>query len=132
MSESNANPMSRQNINRRPDGVYDSRGRKLEIGDECMLVTGFPQFFRVVDIRPALDPKLPPGTFHVELACAAHFWAPKGIPQAEFIRVRTVEEAGPMGFIKAPDMTIEQDPRNQAPQGPEGHDPEEVKKVVIP
>ena len=129
-SEEKANPFSRASVDRRPDGVYDNRGRRLQPGDEVMLVTGFPQFFRVIDVRPALDPGTPPGTYHIEFACASHFFAPKGIPQGEFIRVRSAEEAGPMNFVKAPEMRVDQDVRLSVP-GPEGSDPEEVKKVVI-
>ena len=130
MSESKANPFARRNVAQRRDGIWDSRGRQLEIGDECLVVTGFPQFYRVVDIKPVLNPNAPPGTMEIELASAVHFYAPKGVPQGEFIRVRTAEEAGPVGFIKSPDMTIEQDPRNSV-TGPDGSDPEEVKKVVL-
>lgn len=119
MSESKANPFSRANVAQRPDGVYDSRGRRLAAGDEVMLVTVFPQFFRVIDIRPALDPGTPPGTYHIEFACASHFFAPKGIPQGEFIRVRSADEAGPMNFVKAPDMTVEKDVRLSDPEEPE-------------
>lgn len=100
------NPFSREH---KPviDGVVEMRGRKLEIGDEVMLNTGNPIFFRVIDIRPVLDPNMPPGLMQIEVAAAIHFFAPKGQTQIEFIRTRTAEEAGPMQVFKpAPDGVV--------------------------
>ena len=92
-----SNPFSRAN---RADGIIDARGRKLEVGDEVMLNLSGPIFLRVVDIRPYLHPQAPAGMLQIEVAVGLHFFAPQGIPQREFIRVRTAEEAGPTNVVK--------------------------------
>jgi len=72
----------------------DHRGRPLQIGDEILLNTQGPIFYRVIGLAPVLDPKAPPNLVRIEVAAAVHFIAPKGSVNKEFIRVRTVEEAG--------------------------------------
>lgn len=99
-AEARTNPFSKENSKPYIDGIVDLRGRKLEIGDEVMLNTGNPIFFRVIAINPVLDPKAPPGLMQIEVAAAIHFYAPKNKVQLEFIRTRTAEEAGPMNVFK--------------------------------
>jgi hypothetical protein len=79
-------------------GTKDARGRVLEEGDEIILNVRGPIFFRVAAITPNLDPALPADMLHVHVAAIIPFAAARGKVNAEFIRVRTVEEAGPMPF----------------------------------
>lgn len=97
-AEARTNPFSKEH---KPtiDGVVEMRGRKLEVGDEVILNTGNPIFFRVIDIKPVLDPKAPPGLLQVEVAAAIHFYATRGQINPEFIRTRTAAEAGPMNVF---------------------------------
>lgn len=106
------------------DGIVEARGRKLEIGDEIMLNIAGPIYFRVINIRPALHPKIPPGMLQIEIAAAVHFYAPRGMPQREFIRVRTAEEAGELPIKLADDI----EPPTDDPGGPSPDEP----KVVLP
>jgi hypothetical protein len=75
-----------------PAGCWWSGTRSFELGG--------PVFYRVVDIKPVLDPKVPPGTLQIDIAAAVHFLCPQGKRQGEFIRVRTAEEAGPNTMFK--------------------------------
>lgn len=84
------------------EGVIDYRGRSLQIGDEILLNTGNPIFFRVIDIKPVLDPQAPPNMLRIEVAAAIHWGTVNGQVNPEFIRVRTAEEAGPLNMAKAP------------------------------
>jgi len=96
------NPLSHEHA---PEtgGVLDARRRPLQIGDEVILDTGHPIYFRVIGIKPALDPRLPPNQMLVEVAAALHFICTNGQANREFIRIRTAEEAGPMNMFKAED-----------------------------
>lgn len=94
------NPTAQQ---ARIDGIVEARGRKLEIGDEVLLSVPNPIYYRVIDIRPVLDPKAPPGMMQIELGAAIHFFSPKGVPQREFIRVREAAEAGPSPLVRLED-----------------------------
>lgn len=97
-----------------PDGVLDARGRLLQVGDEIILQTGQQQYLRVIDIQPNLDPRLPPGLFLISVGAAYSFHSPSGIPQVEFIRVRTAKEAGPTGMSPASNMAHILDPSQTA------------------
>lgn len=100
-NEARINPLSHEHKPAR-DGVIELRGRVLGVGDELIINAPGPLFFRVIDITPVLDPKLPPNLLKVEVACAIHWHAVRGQVNPEFIRVRTAEEAGPMNVAKAP------------------------------
>lgn len=112
MSESKLNPFARGH---KPEqqGALDARRRPLQIDDEVILDTGHPIYFRVIGIKPAMDPRLPPNQILVEVAAALHFLCTNGQPNPEFIRVRTAEEAGPSNLVKidnAPDDPPEAPP----------------------
>jgi hypothetical protein len=98
--DARSNPISREHKPAR-DGVIDLRGRALAIGDEIIVNTPGPIFFRVLGITPVLDPNMPSNLLKVEIACAIHWHAVRGQVNPEFIRVRTAEEAGPMNVAKA-------------------------------
>ena len=76
-------------------GTLDARGRVLQEGDEIILNVRGPIYFRVAQITPMLDPNAPPGMLHVHVAAILTFMAKRGAMNAEFVRVRTAEEAGP-------------------------------------
>lgn len=78
--------------------TMEARGRVLQEGDEIILAVPGPIYFRVAQITPVLDPTAPPGLLHVHVGCMLTFAAKKGAVNREFVRVRTVEEAGPMQF----------------------------------
>lgn len=94
MSESAHNPRARDY--KGPNVVLDARGRALKPGDEVIVSGPGPFYFRVVEVSPTIDPRLPPGTLHVAFGTVLHFAAQRGVVNAEFVRVRTAEEAGPM------------------------------------
>jgi len=75
--------------------TLDARGRPLQEGDEIILNVRGPIYFRVQKIQAALDPNLPANQLFVHVGAFASFLATRGQPNAEFIRVRTAEEAGP-------------------------------------
>jgi hypothetical protein len=76
----------------------DARGRDLQEGDEIMLNARGVIFYRIAKIGPVLDPKAPPNALMVHVAAIIPFIAIRGAVNAEFVRVRTLEEAGPMNF----------------------------------
>ena len=78
--------------------TLDARGRPLEEGDEIILNTRGLIYYRVAKITPNLDPKAPQDLLFVHLAAIIPFLAKRGTVNPEFIRVRTLEEAGPMNF----------------------------------
>lgn len=100
MSESKFNPLARNSADR-DKGAIDFRGRELKEGDEIILNTGNPIFYRIVAITPVMDPKAPPNLLKVEVAAAIHWHCVRGQINTEFIRVRSAEEAGPMNVTKA-------------------------------
>ena len=100
--DSRLNPFAKEN-HQILDGIVDARGRQLAVGDEIILNTLHPLYLRVIRIAPVLDPKAPPGMMQIEFGAATHFFSPKGVPQREFIRVRTAEEAGPSNLVRLDD-----------------------------
>lgn len=96
MGDAKANPASPQYTG--PDVLLDARGRPLQEGDELILNLRGPVFFRIAQITPALDPKLPPGIKLVHVGTMITFTAQRGKINPEFIRVRTADEAGPQTF----------------------------------
>jgi len=76
-------------------GPKDARGRVLQEGDEILLNVKGPVYYRVVKIRPNLDSKLPPDMVYVDVAVVIPFLCQGGAINREFIRVRTIDEAGP-------------------------------------
>lgn len=103
MSDSKLNPFARNSVTKN-EGVVELRGRELQVGDEIIINTPGPIFFRVVDISPVLDPNAPPNLLRIEVGAAIHWTAVKGQRNMEFIRVRTAAEAGPMNLVKLPDV----------------------------
>lgn len=85
-------------------GTKDARGRILEEGDEIIVVTQGPIFFRVARIAPVLNPQLPPDMLELQIVALIPFLAKRGVVNPEFIRVRTREEAGPMKGVRSVDM----------------------------
>src|SRR5262245_14473119 len=73
-------------------GVLDARGRTLQEGDEIILATGGPQFFRVAKIAPDLHPQAPAGLMVATITCTIAFRAMTGEPNPEFVRVQTIQE----------------------------------------
>jgi hypothetical protein len=79
-------------------GTRDARGRILQEGDEIILNVRGPIFFRIAQITPNLDPKAPPDMLLVHIGAMIPFAAKRGAINPEFIRVRTLSEAGPTNF----------------------------------
>lgn len=79
-------------------GTKDARGRVLQEGDEIILSVPGPIYFRIAGIVPNLDPSAPPDLLLVHVGVMATFSARRGAINKEFIRVRTLEEAGPINF----------------------------------
>lgn len=92
--EARANPLSSEAI--APLTVREHRNRELHVGDEILLNVAGPIFWRVVDIRPNLDPKLPLGLVLVDIAATVTFTCQRGSRNLEFILVRQAQDAGPM------------------------------------
>ena len=79
--------------------VLDARGRKLEEGDEVILVSKGPIYFRIARISSVLNKEMPAGMLKVDAGAMVSFLAHGGQVNAEFIRVRTREEAGPTPMV---------------------------------
>jgi hypothetical protein len=79
-------------------GTKDARGRILQEGDEIILNVRGPIYFRIAQITPNLDPKAPPDMLLVHVGVMVPFAAKRGAINPEFIRVRTLAEAGPTNF----------------------------------
>lgn len=78
-----------------PPVALDRYGRALEPGAEVVVQSPHPQPpYRVLQVTPALDPKLPPGALYVDVICRWRFVAARNTPVNEFLLVRTPEEAG--------------------------------------
>ena len=92
--------------------VLEARGRVLQEGDEIILSLPGPIYFRVAQITPVLDPAAPPGLLNVHVGCMLSFVAKRGVVSREFIRVRSAEEAGAMGF-----QLLEATPKDTSAQG---------------
>jgi hypothetical protein len=78
--------------------TLDARGRPLQEGDEIILNAKGLIYYRVAKITPNLDPKAPPDLLLVHIAAIIPFYAKRDALNPEFIRVRTLQEAGPMNF----------------------------------
>lgn len=87
----------------------DARGRVLQEDDEIILNIRGPIYFRVAKIAPApaqlslpgMDPRMSElykSQVLVHVGCMLTFTATREQANAEFIRVRTAEEAGPSTF----------------------------------
>lgn len=87
----------------------DARGRILQEDDEIILNIRGPIYFRVAKIEPAPAQMVLPGMdprmaelyktqVLVHVGCMLTFTATREQANAEFIRVRTAEEAGPSTF----------------------------------
>jgi hypothetical protein len=83
-------------------GTKDCRGRVLQVGDEVILVTPGPIFFRIASIEPSLDPRAPADVLLLQIGVMLPFVAKRGAINLEFIRVRTAQEAGPAPFEVLP------------------------------
>lgn len=79
-------------------GPKDSRGRVLQEGDEILLNVRNPVFYRIAAIQPNVDPKHPHDLLIVHVVATVAFSCKRGAINNEFIRVRTVDEAGPLPF----------------------------------
>jgi hypothetical protein len=80
------------------NSTKDARGRLLQEGDEIILNAKGAIYFRIASITPTLDPNAPPDLIMVHVAAIIPFVCKRGALNPEFVRVRTVEEAGPMNF----------------------------------
>lgn len=89
-----------------PATTKDARGRVLQEGDEIILNVKGPLYFRVSKIEPVPLGVVPPGAdpaqvrslLYVHVGCMLTFSSAKGQINAEFIRVRSAQEAGPSPF----------------------------------
>lgn len=79
-------------------GTKDARGRVLQEGDEVILNVKGPIYFRIASITPSLDPGAPADLLMVHAGVMVAFVAKRGAINSEFIRVRTLQEAGPTNF----------------------------------
>jgi hypothetical protein len=116
MNEARHNPRAREY--KGPNVVLDARARVLQPGDEVIVNGPGPFYFRVVEIGPMLDPRMPPGSMHVAFGTVLHFTAQRGQVNAEFVRVRTAEEAGPMPMAAKEDEHDHDHTEPPAPDAP--------------
>lgn len=86
-----ANPFGRHTMIRKPDDVFDARGRALQIGDGIIAVNSTPQY-RVANIERVLDPKLPPNLVRLTLTATVQLVMPGGETLQDLFRVETGEE----------------------------------------
>lgn len=89
-----------------PATTKDARGRVLQEGDEILLNTRGPIYYRISKIEPVPLSQLQPGQdpaqlrrmLYVHVGVMLTFTAVRGQINGEFVRVRTAEEAGPSPF----------------------------------
>lgn len=72
------------------DTIKDVLGRVLHVGDRLIPTTGEPATFTVVDMKPFLHPKAPPGSVVVTLQSTVQFPAHRALQG--FVRVQSVAE----------------------------------------
>jgi hypothetical protein len=92
MSESKLNPFARRTNVVLPEQLRDAFGRVLAVGDHCALHLPQLPLFRVSQIAPVFDPKLPPNLMDITVQCVLKFRAARDEAITEFSRVLTAEE----------------------------------------
>ena len=81
------------------EGTKDARGRTLMEGDEVILNTPDPIYFRIAKIEPHPDPSATPDMLMLHIGAMVPYVAKRGLTNRQLIRVRTLEEAGPANFV---------------------------------
>lgn len=95
MGEHKSNPHAFNNTAPAPPQlVRDLYGRPLEVGDRILVTGGNAPMYTVVDVRPVLDPRLPPNTVVVTLQSTIQFPAGANGRLQNVVRVMTATEAG--------------------------------------
>ena len=92
-------------------GPRDARGRILEEGDEIILNAKGVIYYRIARIEPVLDPTAPPDMLYVHVSAIIPFLCKRGVVNPEFVRVRTLAEAGPLGFALTTAPATAEDPQ---------------------
>ena len=82
--------------------IRDCFGRPLQEGDEVFIGLRGPVLFRIVNIRPNLNPAQSPNLVTVDFAATVSFNCKREAVNIEFIRTRTYQEAGPHPFTALP------------------------------
>lgn len=77
-----------------PQVVRDLYGRALAVGDAILMVNGKPPRYIVADVRPTLDPRLPPNTVIVTLVSQVTFPITANARLDQAVRVQTQAETG--------------------------------------
>jgi hypothetical protein len=92
MAQHKFNPLARGTNVVLPEQLRDAFGRVLSVGDQCTLHLPKPPLFRVAQIVPVFDPKLPPNLMDITVQCVLRFRAARDESMQEFVRVLTAEE----------------------------------------
>lgn len=76
------------------ESTLDARGRPLQEGDEVLVTIKGPLTFRVTRIAPPNVTVVgaPANMLHIQMEAVLLFLAPRGQPNAEFLRIASVDE----------------------------------------
>jgi hypothetical protein len=75
-----------------PHFVRDALGRPLNIGDKLVMTNGEPAMYTIVDIKPFLHPKAPPGALLVVFQNTFKMACEDGSVLENFLRTMTAQE----------------------------------------
>lgn len=76
--------------------AVDGLGRVLQPADAVFWSSKGEKLFRVIDVRPVMDPTVEPGMVAVDLICFQTVIYKGGVPMPNVVRVATEAEAPPM------------------------------------
>lgn len=95
MGQHRQNPHAMNNTAPSPPQVLrDLYGRQLNPGDAVLLTNGKPPRYIVADVRPTLDPRLPPNTVIVTLISQLTFPITANARLDQAVRIQTAAETG--------------------------------------
>jgi hypothetical protein len=94
--------------------AYDQYGRPIGVGDFVMLSQMGGIVWRVVETKPIMDPKAPPGLVGMTMVATTMLSEPGGVPLQGVVKVRDVSE-----YLTPEQLEQLEQARAQA-QGPSG------------
>lgn len=97
--------------------AVDGLGRVLQPADAVFWSSKGEKLFRVIDVRPVMDPTVEPGMVAVDLICFQTVIYKGGVPMPNVVRVATAAEAPPMPITVQRSQPL---PQPAPPTGAEG------------
>lgn len=97
--------------------AVDGLGRVLQPADAIFWTSKGEKLFRVIGVRPVMDPTVEPGMVAVDLICFQTVIYKGGVPMPNVVRVATEAEAPPMPISVTGTQAM---PQPAPPTGAEG------------